>query len=48
MCLCGGIKTGLLLMKSAFINVAEGMCELWHWVAAEHTTNVNLAKVPEK
>ena len=40
MCLCGGIKIALLIMKSVFIIVGEGMFELWRWVAAEHTNDI--------
>ena len=34
----GGVKTALLPMKSVFINVKKGMCELSRWVAQKHTT----------
>ena len=32
------LKNAMLLMKSVFINVKKGMSELWHWLAAKHTT----------
>ena len=38
-CLCVmGLKIALLLVKSVFINLGEGMSELWHWLAAKYTT----------
>ena len=33
-----GLKIALLLVKSVFINLGEGMSELWHWLAAKYTT----------
>ena len=37
-----GVKIALLLVKNVFINVGEGMSELWRWIAAKHTTFVDL------
>ena len=32
------LKIALLLVKIVFINLGEGMSELWHWLAAKCTT----------
>ena len=40
-CVCVvGVKIAFLLVKNGFINVGKGMSELWHWVAARHTTGI--------
>ena len=41
-----GLKIALLLVKSVFINVGEGMSELRRQVAAKHTT-LGQKRIPE-
>ena len=45
-CVCVvGLKIVLLLLKSVFINLGEGMSKLWRWVAAKHTTHTAVQAV---
>ena len=32
-----GLKIALLLVKSVFINLGEGISESWRWLAAKYT-----------
>ena len=41
-CVCViNLKNAMLPMRSVFINVKKGLCELGAWLAAKHTTKAN-------